>query len=94
MDDTLIFAVVGVGFWLVVSGLVGWWAESKGRSFAVFFAVSALFSPLIGALLVLVLSGDPSRAAAAGGKKKCPRCAEWVQREAEICRYCQFSFPR
>ncbi len=27
------------------------------------------------------------------GKRKCPRCTEWVKSEALKCRFCGFDFP-
>lgn len=38
------------------------------------------------------LSAQAAVTSAIVGKKKCPDCAEFVQSEANVCRFCQHSF--
>ena len=78
--------------WFVLCGAVGAIASKKGRSAVAGFAISFFLSPLVGLLVVLAMSSDETEIAAAQGKKKCPQCAEYVQPEARICRFCQHKF--
>jgi hypothetical protein len=57
------------------------------------FFLSLLLSPLVGFIAALAMSPDEKKVAAAQGKKRCPQCAEYVQPEAKICRFCQYKFP-
>lgn len=41
-------------FWFLLAGGVGWLADSRGRSFFGYFLLSALMSPLLGLIVVLV----------------------------------------
>lgn len=36
----------------------------------------------------ILMKTDENLIALENGLKKCPRCAEWVKKEAKVCRYC------
>jgi hypothetical protein len=78
----------------VFAVLVGVYAANKGRSGVGFFFLSLLLSPLIGFVIAVVSSPNREVVANKSGMKKCPRCAEFVQGEAIVCRYCGGDFPK
>ena len=84
-------------FWIILSVLVGVFASSRGRSGIGHFFIALLLSPLIGALIILVLSQKTEkieeRAINNGNLKKCPSCAELVKNEAIICKHCNRQLP-
>jgi len=83
--------------WLVFSVVVGVAASSRGRSGIGWFLISAILSPLIGMVLVLVLPKRGAAAAAvdetgqmitADSHVRCPDCRELVRRDARKCKHC------
>jgi transposase-like protein len=84
----LVFIII----WLALCIAVGFYAEGKGRSGVGIFFLSLLLSPLVGLVAALAMHPDEKRVAAARGKKRCSECAEFVQPEAKICRFCQHKF--
>ncbi len=75
-------------FWILFSILVGVFASSKKRSGVGWFFLSLILSPLI-AFLIVLIAGPAS-----GSVKKCPKCAEEVKVEAQVCRFCNYEFPK
>jgi hypothetical protein len=78
--------------WLVLSILVGMYANKKGRSGFGYFLLSLVLSPLLGLIVVAGIEADSekleAKALSTGKRRKCPYCAELVRNEARICKHC------
>ena len=87
---------IGIGItWLLCALAAGYIYSQKGRSYAAAFLLGVLLGP-IALILAAITPRDESaleRKALRSGKiRKCPACAELVQREAKVCRYCGHEF--
>jgi len=78
--------------WFIGAIFVSKYAHKKGLSGLSFFVISLCASPLVGVLLVLVAAPDREKAAKRAGLMQCPQCAEYVNQEARVCRFCGRSF--
>lgn len=79
-------------FWLVFSILVGVYADKKGRSGIGFFFLALILSPLVGFIVAALSDTKNEKVAQQSGIKKCPDCAEYVQADARVCRFCGYRF--
>ena len=81
-------------FWLIMGGVVAMIASSKGHSPGLWFLYGALIWPiaLVHILVTPPAAGHEEKRALESGNKKCPRCAEIVKAEAQVCRFCGHEF--
>lgn len=83
--------------WLTFSIIVGVAASGRGRSGFAWFFISALISPLLGFILLLVMPkiGDAALLRDISGEAitpethvRCPDCRELVRADAKKCKHC------
>jgi hypothetical protein len=85
------WAVVFI-LWAVLAGAVAAWAGRRGLTAGWYLLWALLLSPLVGFIIVAVVEPNRERQAARHGLKRCPQCAEFVQPDAKICRFCRNEF--
>lgn len=75
--------------WLFFAGIVGLIAASFNRSGFGYFVLSALLSPLLG-IIVLLIAGkrQDTQAPNPSTHVKCPECRELVLKDARKCKHC------
>jgi hypothetical protein len=82
--------------WIIVSILVGVAASHRGRDGVGWFGVSVLVSPLVAPLLLLVLpnlNDHRRKVTELRSSRICPHCAERINLDASICRWCRQNVP-
>lgn len=86
---------VGLMFAAVLGIIPGMIAQSKGRSFWLWWLYGAAIF-IIALPHALLLKADvatqDAKALERGEMKKCLECAELVRADAKVCRFCQFRF--
>lgn len=67
-------------------------ASTKGRSFGAWWLFgAALF--IVALPMAIIAKPDEDRVAERTDTRKCPHCAEFIKREAKVCRYCSRDVP-
>ena len=72
--------------WLLFALFSAWIAGKKGRSSFAWFLIGFLFGPF--GLLVAFAPSIHNQQPTPKTHLKCPECAEFVLKEAKVCKHC------
>lgn len=88
--------------WIAIAAISGYFAKQKGRSVVSWVILGFFFSAfaLIALWLLPSLGIDDEKSREIAKKfgvsaryRKCPECAELIQKEAVKCKHCHTSLP-
>lgn len=85
--EVLFFLLIVMGLLALIPARI---AASKGRDPGVwwFYGFCLFIVAIIHVALISDTAGATEQKAVAAGNLKCPHCAEWIKREAKVCRHC------
>lgn len=81
-------------FWFGVSIAIGIWASNKGRNGFGWFVLAVLISPILAGLFLAASKDLSVRTPSADSIPSpsthvtCPDCAEFVLKQARVCKHC------
>lgn len=79
--------LIGIGALLLVLGI---FAVYESEPWGIVAPLWLILNIIMGIDMV-VLNSKRTQAITQASTKKCPRCAETIQRDAKICRFCNHS---
>jgi hypothetical protein len=93
MSDAVV-VLAPILFWAVVFGAVGQAIGARrGMRPIKGVLIGLILGPIGWILLALLPTSEEEqvRANRQQGRKRCPQCAEWVQRGAKVCPHCGYA---
>lgn len=81
---------------IYLAHLIAKYAERNGLSYTPIFLLGLVTSPIIQVIVTLIMESNVKRNSQTttyGKNRKCPFCAEYIKKEAVICRFCNRDLP-
>jgi len=77
---------------IIIGLLPAWIAHNKGRNFFMWWIFGAALWIVAMPAALIISKDEEAVVERESNLKKCPYCAEWVKKEAALCKHCNSEF--